>query len=360
MGKKSTNKKIKIALQGGGAHGAFTWGVLDRLLDEESIDIIGASGTSAGALNAAVMLSGLVKGGREEAKENLYKLWRKVHEVSAFTLEQVSPLLSENPFFSEILEYSYANFIQFWKNWSSFLSLSPYEFNPLGINPLRKIVAHLADFEALNNAKQISIWIGTTNVRNGQSRLFTQPELSLDVVMASACLPELYRAVEIEGIPYWDGGYTSNPPLIPLVREDPALDLLLVQINPFQKCETPRDNSEIMSRLNQINFNNSLIKELYHIAGIKRLQNLPNVPKREIRLHRIEAEEQLGAFNLESKYDTRWSFLSQLRDIGYGRASDWLDNHLDQIGQNDTFDLDRFIESDVIKEFQEELPTGRN
>ncbi|MEO1652556.1 MAG: patatin-like phospholipase family protein [Bacteroidota bacterium] len=355
MAKKTSTKKVKIALQGGGAHGAYTWGVLDRLLEEKSLEIVGLSGTSAGALNAAVLLTGLLEGGRDKAKENLYQLWRKVNHVSAFSKEDVKPFLSNLPIWSQLIEMNYTLSRQWMKSISSFYSFSPYEFNPLDINPLRKIVDKLTNFELINKPQSPFLWVGTTNVQNGQLKLFSQPELSLDAVMASACLPNLYQAVEIEGVPYWDGGYTSNPPLIPLVRETVSPDLVLIQINPFIKCETPREYEDIQTRLNEINFNNSLLKELYHISDLKRVQKALNLSLGDIFLHRIEAEEELGELGLDSKYDTRWTFLTKLRDIGYQKGEAWLNENLQHIGKKNTLAFEKLIDQDLIRDAQKNL-----
>ncbi|MGD1840981.1 MAG: patatin-like phospholipase family protein [Thermonemataceae bacterium] len=356
MPRKSHPKKIKIALQGGGAHGAYTWGVLHRLLEEPSLEFTGISGTSAGAMNAAIMLTGLERKGKEAAKENLERFWFALHKAGAFNQgEKFNDLFGNYPFWSVLMELNYQLTNKFWKKVSSLASLSPYEFNPLDINPLRDIVAELADFDLLNKSKR-ALWIAATNVHTGQLRLFTKPAISLDVVMASACLPEVYKAVEIEGSAYWDGGYTSNPPLLPLVQEETSVDLVLIQINPFVSCDTPKGSGEIMSRMNQINFNNSLLKELYNIAALKRIQHLPNIPKREIRLHRIEAEERLRDYGLDSKYDTRWSFLKELHDIGYETAEAWLNENLDKVGQQDSFDIDQLIAKDIIEGLSKGIP----
>ncbi len=255
---KSTRASIKVdvALQGGGSHGAFTWGVLDRLLDEEWIDISGVSGTSAGAMNAVALAQGFSEGGHQRAQEMLANYWTAVSKAAKLSPIKRSP------------------FDKFLKRWSldyspSYVAseffarvFSPYQFNPMNVNPLRDIVARSFDFDAVNATKAVKLFLCATNVRTGRPKIFRQPHITVDAVMASACLPRLFKAVEIDGEAYWDGGYMGNPPLFPLIDESDGNDIFLIQINPFFRSDVPKTAADIDNRLNEITFNSSLIKEL--------------------------------------------------------------------------------------------------
>ncbi|BCP54225.1 hypothetical protein K32_28420 [Kaistia sp. 32K] len=255
----SEPRQIDLALQGGGAHGAFTWGVLDRLLEEPWLKIEAVSGTSAGAMNAVVMTSGWTLGGADGARAALHDFWERVAKAGTMSPLQRSPL-------DKIMG-----------NWSldgspAFLTMdlmarmfSPYDLNPMGYNPLTDILAESVDFDRLAKAP-IKIFVTATNVRTGRGRIFRNKEITPDVLLASACLPTMFQAVEIDGDPYWDGGYVGNPTITPLIRESDALDTILVQINPRERPGTPRTASEILNRLNEISFNAALMKELRMIA----------------------------------------------------------------------------------------------
>jgi NTE family protein len=252
-----------LALQGGGSHGAFTWGVLDRLLEEPWLRIAGISGTSAGAMNAAVLADGWVDGGAEGARAALEKFWQRVSRAAAFSPLQRSPLdrllgrwtLDTSP------AYVFMDLMS--------RVLSPYALNPLDLNPLRRILAESIDFSRLATSP-IKLFITATSVRTGRGRIFRNAEITAEVLLASACLPTMFRAIEIDGEPYWDGGFTGNPTITPLVRETDAHDSILVQINPRERSETPRTAADILNRLNEISFNSPLMKELRMIASCAR------------------------------------------------------------------------------------------
>lgn len=327
-------KFINIALQGGGAHGAFTWGLLDRLLDDQRIEIVGVSGTSAGAMNATALVQGLATGGRQAAQELLHDYWATVS-----TAARLSPI--QRTFFDVLMG-----------RWSLDLSpgfvlsqqlqraFSPYQLNPLGINPLRDIVAELFDFDVVNQPQSPKLFLSATNVRKGLAKVFRQPDISVDAVMASACLPFLFQAVEIGGEAYWDGGYMGNPPLFPLIDETHVRDLVLIQINPFTRDEIPRTAYEIENRLNEITFNASLIKELrafYFLKEIIHHEGLDRGGYRDARLHRIEAEEEMRELSVSSKLNAEWAFLQHLHDIGWRTAEQWLEKHFDDLGVRTTW-----------------------
>ncbi len=327
-------KRIDIALQGGGAHGAFTWGVLDRLLDDDRLEIVGVSGTSAGAMNATALIQGLASGGRAAAQALLRDFWSQVSAAA-----RLSPI--QRTFFDMLAG-----------RWSLDLSpsfvvsqqlqrmFSPYQLNLLDINPLRDIVAAFYDFDIVNRAEDHKLFLSATNVRTGLPKVFRQPEISADALMASACLPFLFRAVEIDGEAYWDGGYMGNPPLFPLIDETDVRDTVIIQINPFERRELPKTAYEIENRLNEITFNASLIKELraaYFLAEIIRHEGLEREAYRDARLHRIEAEQEMRKFSVSSKLNAEWPFLEHLHGIGWRTAGAWLEKNYDGIGKRSTW-----------------------
>jgi NTE family protein len=330
---------VDLALQGGGAHGAFAWGVLDRLLEEPCIRIDGISGTSAGAMNAAVVASGSAKGGAEGAREALAGFWRRVSDAAL-----LSPL-KRTPFDVLLgrwtLDYSPA-----------FLALdlasrlfSPYDLNPAGWSPLRDVLVETIDFGQLA-ASPVKVFITATNVRTGRPHIFRNADASPEALLASACLPQLFQAVEIDGEAYWDGGYSGNPTISPLVRECSAHDTILVQINPVERPGTPRSARDILSRVNEISFNAPLLKELRMIAVLRQVAN----PGRSegalwaaMRMHRITSERMVE-LGYSSKLNAEWRFLAMLRDEGRRAADDFLDRHRNDLGRRATLDLDQLLE----------------
>ena len=336
----STTKRINLALQGGGAHGAFTWGVLDHLLTEDRLSIEGISGTSAGAVNAVMLADGLARGGREEAQKRLADFWRAASSTGnlpALQREVLQRLLSFTP-----LE---GTPVQAWFNALS-RYFSPYDVNPLNINPLKDLIGHFVDFEALRACSDLQIFISATNVQTGRVRIFPREKITADAVMASACLPLLFRAVEIDGVPYWDGGYLGNPVIFPFFRTTNAEDVLVVQINPVVRHETPTSSSEIMNRINEITFNSSLIDEYRAIDFVARLIDQRRLPRgtgpgeyRRINVHRIVLERFGTHFDAFSKLSTDYEFFEMLRVSGKRAARRFMDEHFDDIGKKSTVDL---------------------
>lgn len=350
--KKSTSDtpklRIDLALQGGGSHGAFTWGVLDRLLEEEWLEIAGISGTSAGAMNAVAMAAGLTEGGREGARACLSRFWRRVAETSPFHSWESSPfgalLDGTTPWMQAVISP--------WQQAASLVGkqLSPYQLNPLNLNPLRTILKETVDFDNVRACHRTQLFIAATQVSTGDLRVFRQEELTPDMVLASACLPLVFQAIEIEGEAYWDGGYAGNPALLPLISETESNDLLLVQINPNRRDEVPTRARTILDRANEITFNASLLKELRTIALIKEVLEDAGRPdsaykrplfKRidNLRLHKLDPEEALIPFSASSKTQTNLSFLEQLHSIGRKAADDWLAKNGKQLGKRSTFAL---------------------
>lgn len=331
---------IDLALQGGGAHGAFTWGVLDRLLEEGSLEIEGISGTSAGAMNAAVMASGLARGGVDGAREAMESFWKAVSAAARFSPLRRGPLamlsgrwtLDDSPTFmvSELMTRV----------------LSPYQFNPLNSNPLAGILDKTVDFDALTSSS-VKLFITATNVRTGTGRVFRNAEITPNVLLASACLPTMYQAVEIDGEHYWDGGYVGNPTITPLVRECRSQDTILVQINPIERCGLPKSARDIANRLNEISFNSPLVKELKMIALLQRVAD-PGTGEGarwgRMRIHRI-ASDRVTEVDSSSKLITEWRFLRGLRDEGRRCAEAFLSEHGADIGRRSTVDLDAMLEA---------------
>ncbi len=345
---------IDLALQGGGSHGAFTWGVLDRLLEEESLEISAISGTSAGAMNAVALAAGLMDGGREGARRVLRQFWTRVAEISPFHKLQSSPLGAAFGTVQAFMAPWLAPYQQFNAAWGS--QLSPYQLNPLNLNPLRDILLETVDFKRVCACHKTQLFIAATQVRTGALRIFGQRELTADMVMASACLPLLFQAVEIDGEAYWDGGYAGNPSLMPLITDTPADDLLLVQINPVLRDAVPRNAKDILDRINEVTFNASLLKEMRTIALLKQLIDGEGHPRQahrqplfkrvqDLRVHLIDGGESLSPLGAASKTETQWAFLSQLHDLGVDAAERWLATNLQCVGQRSSFDLSSVLQA---------------
>jgi NTE family protein len=338
---ETRRKTIELALQGGGAHGAFNWGVLDRLLADERLWIEGLSGTSAGAMNAVVVADGLERGGRDGARQALRRFWKAVSDAARFSPVQRTPLDMMMGRWS--LDYSpgYRMMDVLTR------TFSPYDLNPLDLNPLRDLVASSIDFDNVNRCRSIKVFLTATNVETGRAKVFRQPDLSPDMVMASACLPFVYKAVEIDGEYFWDGGYMGNPALFPLVDECDARDLVIVQINPLHRAGPPTDAQAILNRLNEITFNAALIKELRAIVLLKQLieaEGLEHERYRDMLVHRIHAERELEGLRVSSKLNAEWRFLTHLHDIGWRTAEAWLGENFDRLGVESTFDLSALFE----------------
>ncbi|MCA1300149.1 patatin-like phospholipase family protein [Stappia indica] len=328
-------KPINLALQGGGAHGAFTWGVLDWLLESELFTLKGLSGTSAGAMNAVVLAAGLHEGGQAGARDALHRFWKAVSNRAWLSPIKRTPLDVIMGQWSLDLSPSYLAF-----DLASRFS-SPYEFNPLNINPLREVVEETVDFELVRACDHLKVFLAATNVHTGKIRVFSGPEITLDAVMASACLPHMFQAVEIDGVPYWDGGYMGNPPLFPLFGTTGTEDTVLVQINPLERKETPRTAREILNRLNEITFNSTLLREMRAVEFVGRLiedGKLDRKDYQKVRIHRIVAEG-LKPLQSSSKVNAEWPFLTHLRDLGRGAAETWAEENFAAVGERSSIDL---------------------
>ena len=333
-------KTINLALQGGGSHGAFTWGVLDRLLEEERLSIEGISGTSAGAMNAAILAQGFVKrGGRQGARDELAFFWRKVSELARFSPVHRSPFDlvlgnwnidgSPGSLWLDLLEHVF----------------SPYQLNPMNLNPLRDLLADHLDVPAIQDCDRLKIFICATNVETGHARVFKRHEVTLDVLLASACLPFSFQAVEIDGTPYWDGGYMGNPVIFPLIYYCDSRDVAIVQINPLLRKGTPRTATEIVNRVSEISFNSSLIAEMRAIAFVQRLIEGDHLKGKAVgrlkrmHIHMIGAEDKMRGLGVTSKMNADLDFLLYLKGLGRATAEAWLKANWDDIGHRSSIDI---------------------
>jgi NTE family protein len=330
--------KVDLALQGGGAHGAFTWGVLDRLLQEDWLRIEGISGTSAGAMNAAVLIDGHAAGGAEGARVALEAFWRRVSRAALLSPFRRGPLdmllgrwtLDSSPAYV-LMDFAARVF-------------SPYDLNPGGTNPLKDVLAETVDFARLAQAP-IKLFVTATDVHTGQGRVFRNADLNADALLASACLPTMFQAVEIDGRAYWDGGYAGNPTITPLVRECESSDTILVQVNPVERPETPRTARAILNRVNEVAFNATLLKELRMIALLRQVADpgdREGARWAKMRVHRISSAE-IAAFGSSSKLNAEWEFLRLLRDEGRRAASAFLAAHANDLGRRSTLDIDALL-----------------
>ncbi len=329
-------RTVNLALQGGGAHGAYAWGVLDRLLEDERIGFEGISACSAGAMNAVVLAYGLTEGGRAGAKAALDGFWRRISHSALFSPLQPTPYdrLTHN----HALDASPA-FIVF--DLAARL-LSPYQFNPMNYNPLRGVLEQSVDFDRLQGNCSVKLFLSATNVCSGKVKVFESHEISVDHVLASACLPFLFQAVEIDGERYWDGGYMGNPALFPLIYHCQSADIVVVHINPLERCSEPRTAPEILNRINEISFNSSLMREMRAIAFVTQLIDQGKIKDNTLKrvlIHAIEADEFMRELSVSSKLNPDWEFLTHLRDIGRETAEQWLTEHCGKLNVESSVDI---------------------
>lgn len=324
-------KKLSLALQGGGAHGAFTWGVLDRLLQEPTLEIEAVVGTSAGAMNAAVMTYGIMVGGKEGARKKLDEFWKAISEAAKLSILQPNELdkllhpgdIDYNPGFW-MFEWITENF-------------APHQFNPMKINPLQNILESVIDFQRLRTCSSPSLFVCATNVYKCQAKVFHTQEMIVEMLLASACLPYLFEAVEINGEAYWDGGFMGNPPLFPLLKETKTNDILIVQINPIKIHSLPTKQKEIRDRINEISFNCALIMEMQILDFKNKLVEKGidlDGELRKVNVHNISADQALANLGFSSKLNSSWDFLVHLKEIGRRYASEWLEFKYPVVGQS--------------------------
>ncbi len=328
----SPGRPVSLALQGGGAHGAFTWGVLDRLLEDGRLSIEAITATSAGAMNAVALASGMEDGSIDAARERLETFWHAISRKGA-------PLAPSGGSQFGVPAFSPFAFFQ-----ALTTVASPYDLNPFDYNPLKDVLADQIDFAKVN-AGALALFIAATDIQCGRAAIFKSGTLEIDHVLASACLPQVFKAVEIEGRPFWDGGYVANPALYPLFYADVPRDILIVHTNPLESDGVPKSAGEIQDRLNEITFNASLRAELRSIAFVQKLLDegwLTQEARRKYRrmnIHAIRADKFLGELSVDSKFDTGWAFLTNLRDRGRDAAGVWLETCSDRVGQGSSIDI---------------------
>ncbi|MEO1252595.1 MAG: patatin-like phospholipase family protein [Pseudomonadota bacterium] len=343
----SNTKKINLAFQGGGAHGAVSWGVAERLLEDDRLKVEAISGSSAGAVNAAALAYGLHKNGAVGARDALEELWRAISDAGRY----YSPVAG-SPFpmtfaTDAINKFSYQMFDVVTR------AFSPYQFNPFNINPLRDILEDCIDFESLRKCQVTKLFTSATNVRTGKVKVFETNEISSDVVCASTCLPFLFKAVEIGGEAYWDGGYMGNPVLFPFFYNAESSDIVIVHVNPLDRDDVPTSASGIMNRINEISFNSSLLRELRAISFVHKLLDDGWLKEeyhdrlRDVRIHSIRSDEALVDYDISSKFRTDWGFLTELREKGHAIADAWLSENFDDIGERSSVNLREMFDGDV-------------
>ena len=341
------SKRINLALQGGGAYGAFSWGVIDHILEDGRLEIEGITGASAGAVNAVLLADGLARGGRDEARKRLAEFWRAASLNSGLPELQrraMDRLFSFLPIESSPLGIWVKAVSQY---------LSPYDFNPLNINPLKDLIERFVDFDAIRKAATPQVFVNATNVHTGRLRVFPHDKITAEAVVASACLPLLFQAVEIDGVPYWDGGYLGNPSIFPLFGATQTEDVLLIQINPIARNTTPTSNRDIVSRLNEITFNSPLMGELRAIEFVARLIDQGKLPRgigpgkyRRINMHRIALDAFAKQPDIGNRFNTDYDFFEMLRTNGKRATQRFLDKHFGDIGVRGTVDLQAEVKAE--------------
>lgn len=337
----SKQPAVNLALQGGGAHGAFTWGALDALLEDGRVDFDGLSGTSAGAMNAVVMVAGWLRDGRDGARQSLADFWEAI--ASQGLLWSPGSSGSGSTFDWPGKDLFAGAGSQLFDAWSSFLS--PYQFNPFNVNPLRDLLQRQIDFEALAQPHCLKLFICATNVRNGKIRIFDNNEIRIDTLLASACLPQLFKAVEIDGEAYWDGGYMGNPALYPLYYHTQTRDIVVVHVNPIRRDEVPRTPAAIATRVNEISFNSTLLREMRAIEFAARmvaegwLKDEYKDRLRQVLIHSIRDDQAMAALDGSGKLLPDRSLLHRLRDLGRNTAIAWLKRHRKDIGKRSSVDI---------------------
>ena len=334
-----TPKRINLALQGGGSHGAFAWGVLDKMLEDGRLEFDGISGTSAGSMNAVALAYGSI-GGNEAARESLHDFWQAV-AAAGCKFNPLGQLANHRP-------KQHGMFPSMASQWFRAIThtFSPYQLNPLNFNPLKEVLLQQIDFDAIQKQSAIKLFLAATNVRSGKSKVFGVEEgITADMVLASACLPQLFQAVAIDGEHYWDGGFMGNPVLYPLFYHTDTADVLIVHINPIERPGPPTTAEEILDRVNEITFNSSLIKELRAVHFVQKMMDEGWIKDeymdklRYVLMHSLRADVALADLSVDSKFSSDWGFLTMLRDRGRESAAQWLAQNFKHIGVRSTVDL---------------------
>lgn len=336
-------KNLNLALQGGGAHGALTWGILDKLLEDGRVRFDAISATSAGAMNAVILAHGLIKGGNDGAREALHEFWKRVSEVGEFfspvRLTPIEEFFGVKP--EQSISFYFFDLMQ--------RMFTPSQLNPANFNPLRDILVDQVDFAKIRDTGLVKVFISATNVKTGKIKIFTNNELSADAVMASACLPFIFPTVEIDGEFYWDGGYMGNPALFPLIYNSLCPDILILHINPINRDQLPENATDILNRMNEISFNSSLLREMRVIAFISRLLDegkiKPEYRKemKRVYMHAIRSDITMQSYSVASKLLPSWKFLKSLYEEGRREAEGWLKQHYRHIGKKASIDINEYL-----------------
>lgn len=338
---RGTRKPVNLALQGGGAHGAFAWGVLDRLLEDDRLAMDAVSATSAGAMNAVVMAIGISEGGRDGARAKLAAFWREISCIGQlWNPVRGSPWDNAGggtPLWPTNAAVAFFMFDAMTRVWS------PYQLNPFDINPLKDVLSRIVDFERLRSCPHATrLFLSATNVRTGKIRVFENHEITPDVVMASACLPYIFKAVEIEGQAYWDGGFMGNPAIFPLIYRGASADVIIVHINPIVRDSLPTTAPEIFDRMNEISFNSSLMREMRAVAFVTRLledEAIDDHRYKRMLIHSVRDDTAMGRHGAETKMNLDWTFLEHLRDAGRAAAERWIAESYEHVGKRTSVDL---------------------
>ena len=333
-GAARAQKTINLALQGGGSHGAFTWGVLDRLLEEERLTFEGITATSSGAVNAVVLADGLAAGGRAQARSALRRYWEKVAELAARSLFKPSAIDRANPDFG--LEHS-PGFL-FIEPVTYFAS--PYQINPFNLNPLRDMLVELIDFERVRRQTAVKLFVCATDLQTAKVKVFNGEELDVARLLASTCLPLMMQSVEVDGEYYWDGSYAGNPAIFPLVYNCQCRDIVLVHITPSDRAGVPTTSPAIMNRMQEISFNIALIREMRAIAYLNRLVDGGHLDGKPVLVHVVEAQDLIAQLSWTSRLNGDWKFLTHLYEQGRARAEAWLAAHFERIGVGSSVNLE--------------------
>jgi len=334
----SETKVVNLALQGGGSHGAFTWGVMDKILEDGRLNIDGLSATSAGAMNAGVYAYHHMIGGKDGARQGLHDFWQRISKEGDKT---------RNPM-DDVFEAMNLNMLSSASMFETVSRLmSPYEFNPFNLNPLKDVLSASIDFDKLHHCTTTKLRICATNVRSGKIKIFHNDEITTDVLLASACLPQLFQAVAIDGEHYWDGGYMGNPAIYPMFVGMESSDVIIIHVNPIERTDLPKTSPEIMNRLNEISFNSTLMREMRAVKFIRDIMDgdwIKDEHKHKLRyifMHSIRDDASMGKLAVASKSNTKWSFLTGLRDRGRTTAEQWLAENFDQVGKRTTIDVEK-------------------
>lgn len=341
--KPTQKKRVNLALQGGGAHGAFTWGVLDKFLELDVFEIEGISATSAGSMNAVVLAQGLMDGGNEGARTLLHEFWHSLSDYSK--LLGIGAMTPMDFFLQPYIKVPFSFYV-----FSTIMNLySPYEFNPFNFHPIREILNGIIDIEKIKKQSTIKLFICATNVKTGKIRIFKESELTIEAILASACLPKLFQAVEVNGEYYWDGGYLGNPAIFPLIYNTDVPDIIILHVVPIIRTHIPNTVIEIDTRLREVSFNSSLMREMRAIAFVSKLIDEGWIKDeyvdrlKKLHMHALRADHFISKFPLASVFIPDWDFLLELRDLGRDVAEKWVEENFDAIGNHATIDFDEWL-----------------